>query len=78
MKNQQHDREALPASRLIPVAAWSDHHPWPTVGGMRHIVFNARTNGFESCIRRIGRRVLIDESEFFRCVDNIGGQGAKQ
>jgi len=45
------------------------------IGGLRHLIFNAETNGFKTAFKRAGRRVLVDEAEFFRCVDkqNAGG-----
>lgn len=54
-----------PNSRLIPASTWADHHLWPPIGGLRHLIFFAETNGFNKVIRRIGRRVLIDEAAFF-------------
>ena len=60
-------------SRLIPVSAWADHHPWPPSGGLRHLIFFARANGFDKVIRRIGRRVLIDEAAFFEWAGKQGG-----
>lgn len=62
-------------TRLIPVPDWKNHHPWPPEGGLRHLVFYAATNGFNKVIRRIGRRVLIDELAFFEWAR---GQGAKK
>jgi hypothetical protein len=59
MANSEH------TSRLIPVAAWPDHYPWPPTGGLRHLIFYAKTNGFDKVVRRLGRRVLIDEAAFF-------------
>lgn len=58
---------------LIPVTAWPDHHTWPPIGGLRHLIFFEKTNGFDKVIRRIGRRVLIDEQAFFAWVDQQGG-----
>jgi hypothetical protein len=55
--------------RLIPVTKWNEHHEWPPIGGLRHLIFHAESNGFEKVIRRIGRRVLLDESEFFIWID---------
>ena len=52
-------------SHLIPVTDWDKHHPWPPVGGLRHLIFYSKTNGFDKVICRIGRRVLIDEAAFF-------------
>jgi hypothetical protein len=56
-------------SRLIPVTEWPKFHTWPPVGGLRHIIFNADSNGFAPCIKRVGRRVLIDEARFFEIVE---------
>jgi hypothetical protein len=63
-------------NRLIPVPDWNKHHTWPPVGGLRHLIFNQETNGFKTAFKRVGRRVLIDEAEFFACVDkqNQGGK----
>lgn len=68
---------AEPKPRLIPVTKWNDHHPWPPIGGLRHLIFNSHANGFDSAIRRCGRRVLIDERAFFRWVEQQGGEHAK-
>jgi hypothetical protein len=51
--------------RLIPVTKWPEYHPWPTVAGLRWLIFHAETNGFHVCVSRKGRRVLIWEQRFF-------------
>ncbi|MEP7316067.1 MAG: hypothetical protein ABI667_05175 [Sphingomicrobium sp.] len=61
-------------TRLIPVPDWSSYHPWPPLGGLRHLVFHAGTNGFDAVVRRCGRRVLIDEQAFFAWVERHGAQ----
>jgi hypothetical protein len=58
--------------QLIPVSKWNEHHAWPPIGGLRHLVFHAKSNGFNTVIRRVGRRVLIDEQAFFAWVDSQG------
>lgn len=58
--------------QLIPVTRWNSHHPWPPIGGLRHLIFFAETNGFKKVIRRVGRRILIDEQAFFAWVDQQG------
>ena len=55
-------------TRLIPVTKWNEHHEWPPQGGLRYLIFNAETNGFNTVIKRCGRRVLIDEAAFFEWV----------
>jgi len=60
------------SKRLIPVPKWSQYHEWPPKGGLRHLIFYANTNGFDRVIRRVGRRVLIDEEAFFQWVESNG------
>jgi hypothetical protein len=64
------------SSRLIPVPDWGKFHSWPPQGGLRHLIFNQKTNGFDKAFKRVGRRVLVDEAEFFACVDRQN-QGRK-
>lgn len=61
------DKSAV--TRLIPLTEWTKHHSWPPLGGLRHLVFYADQNGFDKVIRRAGRRVLIDEQEFFAWIN---------
>jgi len=56
-------------TRFIPVSKWNEHHQWPPVGGLRHLIFFAEKNGFHKVIKRCGRRVLIDESAFFNWME---------
>jgi len=57
-------------TRLIPASKWEVYHPWPSNAGLRSIIFNKDTNGFDRAVKTIGRRVLIDEQEFFKWVDS--------
>lgn len=57
-----------PSPRLIPVTEWNKYHPYPPIGGLRHLIFYGKTNGFAKVVRRVGRRVLIDEAAFFAWV----------
>jgi len=59
---------ANPHTKLIPVIQWNDYHPWPPIGGLRHLIFYSNSNGFDQVVRRVGRRVLIDEAAFFAWV----------
>ena len=57
---------------LIPVTEWSKHHAWPPIGGLRHLIFHEKKNGFHKCVYRVGKRVLIDEEAFFEWVAEQG------
>jgi hypothetical protein len=61
-------------TRLIAVPAWNKYHEWPPVGGLRHLIFHAKRNGFDHVVRRVGRRVLLDEAAFFAWVEKTGAK----
>jgi hypothetical protein len=52
-------------TRLIPVVDWPKHHPYPSIGGIRHLAHHREANGASEWIVMIGRRMLIDEAAFF-------------
>lgn len=54
--------------QLHTVRQFSQKHPIYSEGSIRHVIFNAKTNGFAPAIVRQGRRVLIDESAWFECL----------
>jgi len=68
-------KEISEQKRFIPVPQWNEFHAWPPIGGLRHLIFNEETNGFKSAFKRVGSRVLVDEAEFFACIDrqSVGG-----
>ncbi len=53
---------------LIPLNRWNEKHMYPPERQLRYLTFTLPP-GFESCVVRIGKRVLIDEEAFFRWVD---------
>ena len=61
-------------SRYLTVRQWTAEKPWPPLGGLRHLIFNAKQNGFDTVIRRVGRRVLLSESAFAAWIEKNGGQ----
>jgi hypothetical protein len=64
-------------TRLIPVPKWPDYHPWPSISGLRNLIFWANQNGFDKVIKRVGqgkkKRVLIDEKALFQWVEEQQG-----
>lgn len=74
MKNGMRENAQTHPVRIIPLVRWNEYHPWPPVGGLRHLVFHSKTNGFEKVIKRCGRRILIDEAKFFEFVETKNGE----
>lgn len=40
-----------------------------SIASLRWLIFNKQTNGFSKCVRKIGRKVLIDLDQFEAWVD---------
>lgn len=75
VRSQQSQVEPISNStKLIPLTSWSLFHPWPSVSGLRYWVFHSETNGFNKVIRRVGKRILIDEAAFFDWVNSQQGE----
>jgi hypothetical protein len=53
---------------LATVKQFTSLNPAFSEGGMRWMIFQAKTSGLESALVRIGRRVLIDVDAFFEWV----------
>jgi hypothetical protein len=53
--------------KLLTVNQFVEAHPFITNGGMRALLFSSRYNDLDKkkVIKRIGRRILIDEAAFF-------------
>ena len=60
---------SIPPTRLVPIPKWEDDHDWPPEGGLRHLAFHSKTNGFARAFKKVGRRILVDERAFYECVE---------
>ncbi len=56
---------------------WSTPEQLPTLyngvfnkGGIRFLIHKAAENGFEKCLRRIGKKIIIDLDEFDKWIDS--------
>ena len=67
--DMEEKEQTHPPTRLISCADWPKYHPWPPIGGLRHLIFNAKKLGFEKVFKRVNRRILIDERKFFEFVE---------
>lgn len=61
-------KEQPAVRRLIPVARFGEYYPDPTPSALRWLIY-ANVRGFRRCVVRRGRRVLIDEGEYFRWLE---------
>jgi len=58
--------ETTTAPVLLTVKAFCEkHNGWAKVGGIRHAIFFGESNGFNACIVRFGRKLLLDEAAVF-------------
>lgn len=73
----ENDEHSGQVRRLIPVPHFNQFHPDPTPAALRWMIFTNK-DGFNRCVVRRGRRVLIDEAEYFRWLDETNRQGKQQ
>ena len=72
MNSNNNNQLEVPRTRYIPVPNWEYHHEWPRISGLRNLIFNKDKNGFSKVVKKVGKRVLIDEAAFFEWVANQG------
>jgi len=60
--------------RLIPITKWGNYYDYPSVSSLRWMVFNEKTNGFHTVVRRVGSRVMLKEKAFFEWVEKQNTQ----
>lgn len=64
-------------TELLTIPQFADKHPAFTQGSLRKLIFNGDINGCLVAIKRLGRRVLIDENAFLGWVLAQGKAGAQ-
>jgi hypothetical protein len=58
----------------LTVRQFSEKHPAFTQGVLRYIIFNEKTNGFDRCIKRLGRKILLEEAAVFKWLNEQNQQ----
>jgi len=48
----------------------SEKHPAFPEASLRWLRFNGSTNGFDMCVIKVGRRILIDQNKFDEWLEN--------
>lgn len=51
-------------NKFCTVRQLANYYPAFTEGSIRWLIFNEMSNGFNQCIRRLGRKILIDLDQF--------------
>jgi hypothetical protein len=51
----------------------SQLNPSFTEPALRYLIFQSKKNGLEVCLRRIGKKILINLEQFDKWIDNNGG-----
>lgn len=62
---------------FFDVPGLSQRHPAFSKSALRHLIFDANKNGFQSVIFRVGKKILLEETAFEQWVlrqQNKGGQ----
>lgn len=65
--------EKKPTRRFATVNQTSQIYPAFTVSSLRYLIFNRKTNGFDKCICRVGRKIVIDVDLFEAWIDEKQG-----
>jgi len=67
-------------SKLYTVKDFCAKQPsWPSESALRALIIGAAwgENKFQSAFKRVGRRVLVDEAEFWLCVEHMQSEPKK-
>ncbi len=64
----------LEIPNLFTVKQFCLNHSWPSESALRAMILRSQNNGFKSAFKKCGRRVLIDEQEFFKCLNQLQNQ----
>lgn len=66
------------AKRLVSVKKIPELYPGAfSEAAIRWLIFNEKQNGISKCLRRLGRKLLIDLDEFEAWIDQHGQGGAR-
>lgn len=55
--------------RIFTVKQLAEAYPIKSISGWRHTLFYRESNGFNSCIRKMGRQLIIIEENFLKWIE---------
>jgi hypothetical protein len=67
MMKQEIEEKKRPS--LLTVRRLLEKYQWLTEGGIRHFLFHMNENGLCRAVKKMGRRILIDEDAFFTWIE---------
>ena len=59
---QEHCQSCAP--EFLTVKQYAERYPWPSESALRWMIFRSSTNGMESALIRVGRRIILDVAAF--------------
>ena len=60
-----------PKMNLIPLYKWEENHSWPNTKQLRYFMRKDECQFNAKCVKRVGSRILIDETAFFDWVEFV-------
>lgn len=65
--------EGSSEKKLLTVKQFCKVGQWPSESALRTIILDAAwgRNNFQAAFKRVKRRVLVDEAEFWQCVERM-------
>lgn len=60
----------------LTVRQMAEKHPAFSEASLRYHIFHEKQNGLAEAIRRVGRKILINEGQFFEWVESQNGGAA--
>ena len=60
--------------KLVTIKQFTQKNPWPSEAALRAIIQDAEKRKFRTAFIRYGRRILIDEDEFWACLNRLQDQ----
>ena len=70
--------QEIAPKRLLTFKQAAELYPAFTESAFRWMRFNGDSNGFNACVRKVGRRVLLDADSFERWLDEQQEQLVKE
>jgi len=72
--HNQSTQPSLSVDDFVTIRQLTTSNPAFTEGGIRALIFRAEGNGFNRCIRRIGRKILISKNAFSQWIEAQNGE----